>query len=235
MIRTFLLIAFTLYYHFSLFAQVIAIADARALPTGSVVKVRGIVTNGPELGKIRYLQDGTAGIAAYPGNGSQPGFESAVTIGDSIEVTGTTTNFQGLLEITPITSYSVISSGNVVPAPQTIAVQDLSGDLESQLIQLSCVTFDDAGGNFSSSGTYFVSDTDGNTAEVYLRSNHPLLGTFIPADPVQLTGIVSSFSARNYYRVLKAIFSQRHVSIFRSNRMNRNSRPTDLKWNGPPT
>lgn len=193
MIRTLLLLAIPLFYHSSVFAQVIDIADARALPSGTVVKVRGVVTNGPELGRIRYLQDGTAGIAAYPGDGSQPGFESAVTIGDSIEVTGPTTVFQGLLEITPIISYSVISSGNVVPAPLPISVTDLSDDLEGQLVQLSCVTFDNAGGNFNSSGTYFASDPNGNTAEVYLRSNHPLLGSFIPGDPVQLTAIVSSF------------------------------------------
>ncbi|MCC6281862.1 MAG: T9SS type A sorting domain-containing protein [Saprospiraceae bacterium] len=193
MIRTLYLLVFTLFYHYSVFSQVITIAEARALPTGATVKVRGIVTNGPELGKIRYLQDGTAGIAAYPGSGSQPGFETAVALGDSIEVTGTTVNFQGLLEITPIMSYSVISSGNVVPSPQPIAVTDLSDDLESRLIQLPCVTFDDAGGNFNSSGTYFLSDFDGNVAEVYLRSGHPLLGTYIPQGPVQLTAIVSSF------------------------------------------
>ena len=193
MIRTFLLIAFTLYYHSSLLAQVIDIVAARALPSGTVVTVRGIVTNGPELGRIRYLQDGTAGIAAYPGNGSQPGFESAVTIGDSIEVTGPTTVFQGLLEITPILSYSVISSGNVVPAPHIISILDLNDNLEGQLIQLNCVTFANAGGNFNNSGTYILSDPDGNSAEVYLRSDHPLLGSYIPAVPVQLTAIVSSF------------------------------------------
>jgi len=193
MIRTFLLLAFTLYYHSALLAQVIDIAAARALPSGTVVTVRGIVTNGPELGRIRYLQDGTGGIAAYPGNGSQQGFESAVTIGDSIEITGPTTVFQGLLEITPILSYSVISSGNVVPAPQVISILDLNDDLEGQLVQLNCVTFANAGGNFNNSGTYILSDPDGNSAEVYLRSDHPLLGNYIPAVPVQLTSIVSSF------------------------------------------
>ena len=41
------------------------IAAARAMPIGSTITVHGIVTNGPELGIIRYFQDATAGIAAY--------------------------------------------------------------------------------------------------------------------------------------------------------------------------
>ena len=41
-----------------------SIAAARTQATGTVT-VRGIVTNGAELGPIRYLQDNVAGIAAY--------------------------------------------------------------------------------------------------------------------------------------------------------------------------
>jgi predicted extracellular nuclease len=101
-------------------AQTIPILSARAQPLGSSVTVRGIVTNGSELGKIRYLQDGSAGIAAYPGTGSAPGFEAAVSAGDSIEVTGTLVSYFGLLEITPITSYSVIVGNLPLPAPKPL-------------------------------------------------------------------------------------------------------------------
>ena len=193
MIRFIPFFAFIFLSRISIFAQVISIAEARAASTGTTVTVRGIVTNGPELGKIRYLQDGTAGIAAYPGSGSMAGFESNVALGDSIEVTGTTTSFQGLLEITPIVSYTVISSGNAIPTPRPVALPNLSEDLEGSLVQLPCVTFNDAGGVFSGSGTYTITDTDGNTGEVYFRSGHPLIGLSIPVDPVQLTAIVSSF------------------------------------------
>lgn len=41
------------------------ILEARGKGIGTVVTVRGIVTNGAELGSIRYLQDNTAGISAY--------------------------------------------------------------------------------------------------------------------------------------------------------------------------
>ncbi len=43
----------------------ISIQEARNLPAGTVVTVKGIATNGSEMGIIRYFQDGTAGIAAY--------------------------------------------------------------------------------------------------------------------------------------------------------------------------
>ena len=42
------------------------IADARTQGIGANVTVTGIVTNGDELGvNIRYIEDTTAGIAAY--------------------------------------------------------------------------------------------------------------------------------------------------------------------------
>ena len=59
----------------------------------SVVTVKGIVTNGSELGVIRYMQDNTAGIASY--------FTSAqaasVNRGDSITVTGTMVSYNQLI------------------------------------------------------------------------------------------------------------------------------------------
>ena len=41
------------------------IATARSQGVGSTVTVTGIVTNGDELGPIRYIEDATAGIAIY--------------------------------------------------------------------------------------------------------------------------------------------------------------------------
>lgn len=212
-----LLVVALLCHSFISNAQVITIESARALPAGSFVTVRGIVTNGPELGKIRYLQDATAGIAAYPGSGSMPGFESNVLLGDSIEVSGTTTNFQGLLEITPITSYTVISSGNAVPAPQPVSITDLSNDLEGKLVRLPCVTFDASGGSFNSSGSYPFTDTDGHTAEIYLRSNHPLLGLPIPENPVQLVAIVSDFFGYQLLPRFETDFQEAPCFYFSSN------------------
>lgn len=174
-------------------AQSIPIVDARALPAGSVVTVRGVVTNGPELGPIRFLQDGSAGIAAYPGGGSTAGFEQNVSTGDSLEISGVLTLYHGLLEISPVTSYEVISSGHPLPAPKPVTLSELTDALEGQLVSLSCVSFDDAGGLFSGSGTYSLSDAAGDPSSIYLRNESPLQGFSIPAEPVQLTAIVSQY------------------------------------------
>ncbi len=174
-------------------AQVVSIQAARAQGPGAQVTVRGVVTNGAELGKIRYLQDGTAGIAAFPGSGSQAGFEAAVKTGDSIEVSGTLVDYFGLLEISPISSYTVIAGNRPLPAPKHIGLSEISEVYESQIVALQCVVFAAGGGTFSS-GTYSISDGAGNSAKVYVRSGHPLTGKAIPGTPVYLKGILSQYN-----------------------------------------
>lgn len=187
----FLIIAFFLFPSL-LAAQAVSIQAARAMGPGAQVTVRGIVTNGAELGKIRYLQDGTAGIAAYPGTGSQSGFEAAVKTGDSIEVTGTLVDYFGLLEISPIASYTVVASNQPLPAPKPLKLSEVSESYESQIVGVECVVFAAGGGSFSS-GSYTVNDGEGNSAKVYLRSGHPMAGNPIPGIPVYLTTILSQY------------------------------------------
>jgi phosphatidylserine/phosphatidylglycerophosphate/cardiolipin synthase-like enzyme len=173
-------------------AQVISIQTARNMPAGATVTVRGVVTNGYELGKIRYLQDGTAGIAAFPGTGSVPGFETTVEAGDSIEVTGVLVYYYGLLEISPITSYSVIASGPV-PTPKLITFSEITDALESQLVRFECVVFAAGGSTFTGNTAYSVRDLDGVAAQVFLRSGHPLAGDLVPGSPIRLTGVLSRY------------------------------------------
>lgn len=179
---------------YSAAAQVISIQEARQLPEGSQVTVRGIVTNGPELGTIRYLQDATAGIAAFPGAGSVGGFAQTVASGDSIEVSGTTVYYNGLLEITPITAFSIIASNRPMPAPVPLSLSQISDQLESRLVEFDCISFQSSNPTFSTSGAYTIADMEGATSRVYLRSGHPLIGTNIPPASVRLRGILSRFN-----------------------------------------
>jgi hypothetical protein len=175
-------------------AQVISIAAARALPAGSTVTVRGVVTNGAELGRIRYMQDVTAGIAAFPGTGSVQGFDTAVKSGDSIEVTGQLLVFNGLLEISPISAYQILASNIPLPQPKTITLSDLSDNYEGQLLRFECLNFENGGGQFTTQGVYNVLDVSGQVGKVFVRSNHPLLGTAIPASTINFTCILSDFN-----------------------------------------
>lgn len=162
--------------------------DARNSAIGSSVTVTGIVTSGASLGNVRYVQDATGGIALFPGSGSAPGFNPQP--GDAITATGTLTNYSGLLEITPITTFTVNSTGNALPSPQVITPDGLGEPVEGRIVRIEDVYFSGTG-NFTA-GTITVQAGTGS-ANVYLRSGHPLIGTPIPTGPMDITGIASQY------------------------------------------
>jgi len=168
------------------FSQSITIAAARALPEGSTVTVRGVVTNGSELGVIRYFQDGTAGIAAYSSS------MSSVIRGDSVLVTGVTKNYNYLLELDPVSSFSAIAPVNL-PTPIIITPSGINESKEGQLCKMIGVTFANAGGVFAGNTNYNVT-ANGQTAQVRVNNSSNLVGQIIPAGTVSLVGICSQFS-----------------------------------------
>ena len=122
------------------FAQ--TIAQVRNLGIGQTVTVSGVVTNGSELGPIRYLQDGTAGIACYGSN------LNTVQKGDSITATGVLFEFSGLLELSPTNTFTNHGQAVNPPAPLIIPISSAGESLEGQLVRLDNVTFVQTG-NFS--------------------------------------------------------------------------------------
>lgn len=169
------------------------IADARSMSEGTTVTIQGVATNGDGLGIIRYIQDETAGIAVYPGAGSVAGFPDNVERGDLVEVTGMLKDYNGLLEIDPVMSYDIISSGNPLPAALVTTPAGISEATESELLQVNGVNFT-AGGSLFSVGNYEFT-ANGETSEIYVRSGHSLIGTPIPLAAVNLTGISSQFNS----------------------------------------
>lgn len=189
-----LLLAFSFFSKNQIFAQAIPISDART-QLGVTVTVRGIVTNGNEFGKIRYIQDGTAGVGCFPGTGSQAGFDSTVKLGDSIEVTGKLVEYKNLLEISPITAWSIISKNNPQPQPKKLAFSEIGELFEGQLIEVDCAAFAGAGGIFSSQNTYPVTSPAGLSAEVYLSGTSPIISSAIPVGPQKVVGVLTQFGA----------------------------------------
>jgi len=175
-----------------LFAQeLIPISQARTQSIGTIVKVTGVVTNGSELGNIRYLQDGTAGIAAFGGT-------NGINRYDSITVTGELTEFNNLLEIGPSgnpPTYVNHGPASVIPTPQNVPISTVNEPLEGQLIVIDNVTFVQSG-TFSGNTTYQVTD---GSASLDLRINNSvnLVGQAIPTGAVSITGITGQFNA-NY-------------------------------------
>lgn len=169
------------------FSQPITITEARALSEGIEVTVSGTVTNGGELGIIRYFQDQTGGIAAYG-----PDVES-IERGDSITLTGILTVYNGLLEITPITTFINHGLASAEIVPQTITAVEINEETESELVRLEQATFAEGGSSFVGNTAYnFTTSLGGGT--IYVRNDHPLIGSLIPNGPVDLSGLTSQFS-----------------------------------------
>jgi len=169
------------------------IADMREnFNVGQTATVTGIVTNGPELGSIRYIQDETAGVAIYPGF-DWDDLDFVPQPGDEITVTGEITEFANLLEIGPdISSMVLESSGNLLPQPFEVTPNDLNENYEGMLVQISGAVFSSGGSTFSSSTFNF--EASGETGIIYVPASSPLQGELIPLGEVELIGILSQFS-----------------------------------------
>lgn len=84
---------------------------------GNVVTTKGVITgivkNGPDRHAF-FIQDSAAawnGIYVYERN------DSTLVIGDSVEVTGTVAEYNGLTELTFVSNITVLNSGNTLPTP----------------------------------------------------------------------------------------------------------------------
>ncbi|MCS6906008.1 MAG: phospholipase D-like domain-containing protein [Bacteroidia bacterium] len=190
-----LLLTFIAFYGFT--QNPIPIQEARSRPLGSEVTIEGIITNGPELGNIRYIQDATGGLALFGNNIRN------IRRGDRVIATGKLKDFNNLLELDPVNSFRVISSNNPLPPPRTITPNLMNESLESQLIRIENATIREGNGTnqFSANQTYtFVASNQQGI--IYIRSGHPLVGTLIPTCPVDLVGINSQFYD-NYQLLLR--------------------------------
>jgi phosphatidylserine/phosphatidylglycerophosphate/cardiolipin synthase-like enzyme len=162
------------------------IAEARTYAIGTTVTVTGVVTNGLELGVIRYIQDETAGIGIYDSDVSY--FQR----GDLVTVTGKVEEYNQLLEIGTLTAHSVTSSGNPLPEPQLITIGDYGEDLEGELVRVNQVQFVNAGGTFSGNTNYNITAND-EIGQIRVNTASNLVGQLIPTAAVDLIGVMSQF------------------------------------------
>ena len=176
----------------SLFASAQSISDIRNLGIGQTVTVSGVVTNGSELGNIRYIQDGTAAIPAFGNN------LSSVQRGDSITATGVLFDFSGLLEISPTSSF-VNHGPATLPTPLIVPLSAINESLEAQLVRVDNVTFTTTGNLATGNST--VQITDGvTTMDVRINGSTNIDGTAIPTGPQTIIALVGQFNT-NYQLV----------------------------------
>jgi len=186
----------------------ITIADARAAGVGATVTTAGIITT-PNFGSTYSefgLQDSTAGIVIY-----MPGNVLNVAVGDSVEITGTISEYNGKLEIVPATDadVTVLNSGNPLPDFQVITVATFVGngeDYESELIRINGASI--VSGTWPTGGgsvNLTISD-DGGTSTVTMRidSDTDIIGNPEPSDPFDVQGIAGQY---NDYQILPRYYS----------------------------
>lgn len=161
------------------------ISAARNFAIGQTVTIRGVVTNGSELGTIRYVQDAGAALPAFGSN------LNSVQRGDSITVTGVLYDYNGLLEISPTNSFTDLGNG-IMPAAQSIPITAVSESLEAQLLRFDNVTFTTSG-TFVGNTNYNITDGT-NTLQVRISTGSNLVGTTIPSGPVSVTGLLGQFN-----------------------------------------
>jgi len=161
------------------------IAAARAMGVGAEVTITGIVTNGDELGLIRYMQDATGGIAVYSSELSD------VVRGDEVTVTGTIKEYNTLLEIDPVTDVTINSSGNPLPEAAVLTPDQLAEEYEGMLVRINNVDFD-ASGEFERNSYTFTAG--GETGQIYINDfGSPLIGMIIPTSPVSVIGPLGAY------------------------------------------
>ena len=207
------------------------IANARMMGLGATVTITGVVTNGDELGPIRYIEDGTAGMALY-----DPATLGGVVRGEEITVTGVLVDYNGLMEMQPVNLDAINSVGNLI-TPQILTPLQIGESTEGELVQIDNVIFNN-GGSFFSVGTHDF-QSNGETGTIYIRTGSPLENSMIPMGMVTLIGISSQYSfspmANDGYQILPRDSSdiiQTGALIFTSPVVQSNITTTsfDLAW-----
>ena len=173
--------------------DVMTIAEVRNEPLGTAVTVEAVVTR-IDGDDTPYVQDSTAGIAVFDN-----AVASAVSVGDSVRVEGTLDVFAGLLEIVDVgdAGLTVLGSNQPLPDPQPRTLSEIAANgeaLEAELVEVSNLTFDAAGGTFSGGTNYTISDGSGGSVELRVPDGSFFVGTTIPSNPVTFSGVLGQFN-----------------------------------------
>lgn len=186
-------------------SQVITIDSARKVPLNTVVTVRGVVSMSAELGSpLVYFQDPTAGLVGYDAP-----FFNGTNYGDSIQVTGTMVEYNGLRELQPVSSFTVLDTGKtVVPKIVTTTQIRVNGEnYEAQLIRINNVTavHNLSGANITmwnvtGSGTNYRIISGGDSCEIRIYGTTNIANTAIPPFPFSVIALASQYSTS--YQIL---------------------------------
>ncbi|MCS3644666.1 endonuclease [Salinibacter ruber] len=180
------------------------INEARQQGSGTEVTVEGTVTRAYD--DFVRLQDGSGDIGAsgLVVRQTSGGFyddvqDGTIAKGTQLEVSGTLSEFNGLLQINEddLTDYTVQGEGTV-PTPKSVTLETLSAGgeaYESVLVNVTDLSVQGASGTFENQSTYTVTDeTETFPFRVQDTGETEVGGTAIPEGAFDYTGVVGEFS-----------------------------------------
>lgn len=183
--RLFIILVLIVLFSAGVQAQPVTIAAARAKAVGTEVTIKGIITT-TEFGTQKYMQDNSAGMCLYDTK------LSGVQKGDSVLLTGTLKLYNGELEVSPVSSFTVINTGNTLPLPKVLTfAAGFSAVYQGQVVQFEQVNFA-LSGTFQGNQNYKIYQSTVQE-EARIKLGVDLIGTNIPTGKVTVIGIMSHF------------------------------------------
>ena len=168
--------------------EAVTIAQARVMPLGESVQVKGIVTSGNTLSyNERYLQDATAGIVALKAGDQE---FSAIPIGAEIKVGGYLQETGNLLQIGGALHWEILTEKAGELNSLLLNSQEIGEQHESKLVRVEGISFIEEG-YFEGGKKYKFIFSSGESGWLKMPlGNHPLLGESIPYK-ANLRGVLS--------------------------------------------
>lgn len=167
------------------FYGVVSAADARALPAGGAVKVRGVVSAAPGVfgSQYFYAWDGEAGIQIYQYKKDFPELKA----GDRVEVTGEISEAQGVkrIKMKNRAAADILATDADLPA-MAVELADLSEDYAGALVRVR--------GEITEIKSYYMYIDDGEAeAMVYFKKGANMDKTiFKEGETVEVVGVAEN-------------------------------------------
>ncbi len=169
-----------------------------SLQDGEVVTAKGVVTVANEFGSYgpSYIQDFAAGLAVYDAT-----FTGSVSIGNEVTLTGTVGKYNGLTELTDITSFNVLNES----APYdtlTITCADLADTVgeqyEGRLVKIDSITTTDAFPGAGSNANITITEATGSCT-MRIDKDTDIDGTTAPTGAFDVVGVVTQYDSDSPY------------------------------------
>jgi endonuclease/exonuclease/phosphatase family metal-dependent hydrolase len=196
------------------------ISEARKQPFGTVLYVAGRVTVANEFGGPSYIQDATGGLAVFEST-----FSRGVSLGDSVEVTGPSVDFQattgvlgsGLAELSGTSvsrvTWRIIPAARIIPVAREVSLRELTGEtgeaLEGQLIRASGIRFSDT--TLFKGGTNYTVTDFSTSAQVRVSAGINLINQPIPRTVTSVVGVLGQF--RGTYQITPRTAADLGISL----------------------